>query len=762
MLYVGFEKSYDRFNTNADEIYRVVTDLRTSTGITYENAPAALGPALKEAFPEVKASTRIFLDDYIVQKDDQNYGTTQLAYADTSIFSIFSFPLIKGNPKTVFNAPFDMVISKTAAKKYFGTIDCVGKALILNGNQQATITGVMQDIPTNSHFRTEMILSISSLIGNEANSSWVRNWNRYGFYTYVLLDKNTDVAQLSYKLPEFIKKHSDQSTMRQTLILERLKDVYFKGKPRGGKGGSTVTGNYRNVYIFSLVAVFVLFIASFNFINLSTAFSLYRTKEIGVRKVLGASRKQLIYQLLSDAVLLSIASFIIAILLCILLIPVFNQLSGKTVTTSVFYKPYYIGILFFVTLLIGLFSGIYPALFLSSFQPANTIKGVLSKRPSGGLLRRSLVITQFSISIILIVATAVVYRQVYYMKNHELGFKKDHMLVVDFQYNERILNNYESVKNQLTEIAGIQSVSFASYIPGKPNRKFPTQIQNANGEMETFQSDAYFIDTDFLNQYQVKLIAGRAFSKMFPTDSRQAMIVNESTVKKLGYGSPKDVIGKRFVQATHKGEGVIIGVVRDFHYHSFHDPIQPLTMRISPGFFTFLTLQMSSPNVKATIAKLEQKWSTLAPGLPLSYFFVDETYDAQYKSEERFGGLFFCFTGFAIIISCLGLFGLSALRMVQSTKEIGIRKVLGASFSSLFALLSKEFVLLVFIALIIASPLAWWIMNNWLQDFAYRITISWWIFLLAGSLAIFIALMSVSFQAIKAAIANPVASLRTE
>lgn len=590
----------------------------------------------------------------------------------------------------------------------------------------------------------------------------MRNWNRYGFYTYLLLPERYDPASLNAKLPAFIRRHNKQNTIKQSVSLEPLGEVYMKGKPRGGKGGSTATGNITNVYIFSVVAVFVLVIACFNFINLSTAFSLFRTKEIGVRKVLGASRRQLIFQFLTDAFLLCIIAFVLAIIWSVLLLPVFNQLAGKTVTISIFQQPIYLVVLFLVTLFIGLLSGIYPAFFISSFQPVSSLKGNASGSRAGGRLRQVLVVSQFSISIILIVATLIVYKQLYFMKNQELGFNKNHKLVIDFQYDQRILNHADAVKNQLTSIPGITSASLSSYIPGKPNRKFSTQIENAKGGKEEFLWDAYFIDQDFLKQYQIRLISGRGFSKAFPADVKSAMLVNEAAVKKLGYSSPHDVIGKRFSQDTKGAEGTIIGVIKNFHYRTYQEEIQPLTLRISPGFFTFLSLDISPKNLPGTISLLEKKWAELAPGLPMSYFFADETYDAQYKAEERFGRLFFCFTGLAILISCLGLLGLSAFSTIQRTKEIGIRKVLGASVGGIVTLLTKDFLKLILLALLIAAPISWLMMHNWLQNFAYRVDIELWMFAIAGLLALFIAIFTISFQAVKAAVVNPVESLRRE
>ncbi len=759
LLYVHFELSYDNYNQKGDRIYRLVTDLKTSAGTNYESASAPMAPAIQASFPEVQAATRIFLDYLIVQKDQNNFGEEAIAYADSSLFSVFTLPLVKGNASTVFNTPFNIVLSETAAKKYFGKEDPVGKTLLIDGKNSATVTGVMKDIPYNSHLRVDILVSMSTLLKEYAPGMNTK-WNKFGFYTYILLPENYSPSKLAAKLPEFVKQNMDESQVKYSLSLEPLKDVYLKGKSRGSRTGSSISGNINNVYIFSLIAIFVLFIACFNFINLTTAFSLQRAKEIGVRKVMGASKKQLIFQFLIDAVFLCLIAFAIAIFLSVLLLPLFNQLSGKIISTTIFKHVNYIGLLLFIAVSIGFLSGIYPAFFLSDFQPISSLKGKFILGSKGITLRKTLVIAQFSISIILIVATIVVYTQLHFMQNHELGFKKDHQLVIDFHFDNRIIDHDETVKQQLMSLPGISMASMSSAIPGRYNHTFPTEIEDPNKGMLELRSNSYFVDYDFLDQYQIKLIAGRSFSKGITSDLRNSMIINEAALKSLGYNDPNAAIGKHFVQRGNTG--TIIGVIKDFHFHSFTEEVHPLTLMVSPGFFTFLTLNISSQNLQATVNSLENKWKELVPGMPMIYFFSDDAYNAQYKAEARFGKLFMCFAIIAIVISCLGLLGLSAFSTAKRTKEIGIRKVLGSSVSGIVTLLNKDFLMPVLVAFIISIPIAWFGMNKWLQEFAYRINISWWIFALAGMSALIIALVTISFQAIKAAVANPVESLRSE
>jgi len=757
-LYVNFETSYDAFNIEADRIYRLSADVVTPAGINYETSSGPMAGAIENAFPEVKTATRIFLDYYIIQKDENNFGEETLAYADSSVFNVFSFPLVRGTVSSVFNAPYTMVLSESAAHKYFGTTDCLGKVLTLDGKIPATVTGVMKDIPENSHFRTDIFLSMSSLI--QPQSNWMKSWSRFGFSTYLLLNKNTNANQLEAKLPSFVKDHPLDNNLKYSLSLEPLSTLYLHGKTRGNKAGTTATGNYKNIYIFSIVALFVLFIACFNFINLTTAFSLKRAREIGVRKVMGASKLQLKFQFLTDALFLSLISFLIAVLLCNLLSPFFNQLTGKPIVTNIFYNIKYLFFFLLIAMATGLLSGIYPAFFLSRFQPITNLKGRFIKSSKGSFLRRALVVSQFAVSIILIVATIVIYRQLHFISNEQLGFKKEHNLVIDYHYDKRITDHTDAVEDELNSIPGIDFTSISSSVPGRPNTKYPTTIEGVNGQQQELQVDTYFTEFNFIKQYGLQIIAGRGFSKDMPGDIRTAMIINEAAVRKLGFRDPQQAIGKRFLQRGNTG--TIIGVVKDFHFHSLHEEIRPLSMLVSPGFYTFITLTVSGNDIQSTINNVERKWSSIAPGLPLIYSFADETFNAQYIAEDRFGKLFICFATLAILISCLGLVGLTSFNTIQRTKEIGVRKVLGASSKSIINLLTKEFVLLIFIAFIIAAPIAWISMNYWLHDFPYRIKINFWYLIVAGVASMLIALVTISFQTIKAAMSNPVENLRTE
>ncbi len=755
LLYVAFELSYDTQNEKADRIYRLVTNVETATGTEHKSTVGAMAPALQAAFSEIEKSTRVFLDYLVFQKDQDDAREEKIAYADSSLFSVFTFPLVSGNPATALNAPNNVILSETAARRYFGTENPLGKTLLVNGNDIATVTGVMRDMPHNAHFRTDILVSLATL-----GSGWQTNWKRFFFYTYLLLPENANTVALSRKMTDFIKQHIDQSQAKYSLSLEPLTEVYLHGKARGSRSGSSASGSMSNVYIFSLVAAFVLFIAAFNFINLTTAFATKRRKEVGVRKYLGGGRRQLVGQFLMDALLITLISFGLAVVVCVLLLPFFNDLAGKVISPGILQSGKYLLWLFGITLAIGLSSGVYPAFFLSGFHPVASLKGTAPAGFRGGSLRRVLVVAQFAISSILIISTIVVYTQLGHMRNHELGFAKDHKLVVDFQFNGGVIDRSDVFKQAIARLPGVENVSLSSGIPGRANHTFPTQIENQDRELQTIESNAYFVDTDFLQQYQIEVVAGRVLSSRLSSDSTEAMLINETAARALGFARPQDAVGKRFEQLKRSGR--IVGVIKDFHFQSLQEAVQPLTLRILPGFFTFMSFDISPKNTPETVAALKAEWQKLAPDVPFVYFFADEAYNAQYAAEEQFGKLFVYLALVAIFISCLGLFGLATFTAEQRTKEIGVRKVLGASVASIVTLLSKDFLKLVLIAVVIATPLAWYAMNEWLQDFAYKIDISWWVFALAGVLAVGVALLTVSFQSVKAALMNPVESLRSE
>jgi putative ABC transport system permease protein len=586
----------------------------------------------------------------------------------------------------------------------------------------------------------------------------LEQWGNFGNFIYFLLQKGTNTAQLQAKFPAFLKRHISETDRKNgqdyALFIEPMKDVYMDPREWGAPGG-----NMSNVYIFSVIALFILLIAAINFINLTTARATERAKEVGIRKVVGALRNQLTMQFLGESIIICFISFVVSAGLVSLFLPLFNRLAGKEVCSDIFSHGYII-ILFFISLIIGLAAGTYPALALSNFKPIVVLKGRFSSSVKGTLLRKGLVVFQFTISIILIVGTLIVYTQLNYMRNQPLGFEKNQLLTLNFSGDDNVHKSFESIKSQFRDIPTVLSATVSSGVPGVGNPNAHSEIENSEGTMQPTNINMYDVDYDFVSTYGIKLVAGRAFSTSFATDSTKAIIINEAAAKSLGYRSPQQAIGKKFSQWGREGQ--IIGVMRDFHYRSLAQNVEPLNFRINPSNSWVFTLKVSAQNIPATITAIQNKWKVLIPQRPFDYSFVDEAFNKQYATEDRFGKLFLNFAILAIFISCLGLLGLASYSTLQRTREIGIRKVMGASIFGIVNMLSREFLLLVIIAAVIAFPLAWFGMNKWLQDFAYRINISWWIFAVAAMLAFFIAITTVSFQAIKAALANPVKSLRSE
>jgi putative ABC transport system permease protein len=756
-LYVRFEMSYDNMHSKSPDIYRIICDIKTPTETLKPNGPSwAVGPHLmKGDFPQVVSSARITGDEILVRKGNVKFQEKNSIWADSTFFDIFDFKLVRGNRHTALNEILDVVFSESAAKKYFGKTDPLGQTVLLTGDGlTAKVTGIMQDIPENSTIKADMIVSMNT-ITRKFNPELDNQWGNYGNNTFVLLKPGASPELFAKQLPAFLEKMNGTEmkklNMYPTLMLEKLKDVYLRSTRDDAK-----TGNIKNVYIFSIVAVFILLIACFNFINLTTARSAERAKEVGIRKVVGAGRQQLTWQYLGESVIVCLIAFFISIGAAALLLPSFNTLAGKTISAGIFEHWGMIGALFIASIGIGLLAGIYPALVLSSFKPVSVLKGRFSTGTKGILLRKVLVVSQFTISIALIISVLVVYLQLNFMRGQDLGFSKDQMMILD-TYGDPAK---EAFMQTVGALPNVKSVTMSSSVPGGGNPGAYSQIQNVKGEMQIANLDLYFVDWDYIKQFNIKMAAGRAFSRDFQTDTTQAMILNESAAKQFGYRTPQDAVGRNFDQWGRKGK--IIGIMKDFHFKSLQDEIKPLSMRIEPKGCNLVSVKISANNLPATISVIEKKWNTLMPSRPFSYFFLDEFFDKQYRAEQRFGQLFLNFAILAIIISCLGLLGLASYSTMQRTREIGIRKVLGATVPNIVNLLSRDFLKLVAVAVVIASPVAWIVMHRWLQDFAYRIPIFWWVFVVAAITAALIALITVSFQAIKAAVSNPVVSLRSE
>jgi putative ABC transport system permease protein len=720
---------------------------------------APIGIAAARAFPEIEAVVREQFQSMLVRHGAAAFQEDHTAYVDSTFFSVFDFPLLRGDRRTALSAPSSVVLSESTAKKYFGESDPIGQTLLIRDEGiAAKVTGIMKDMPENTELKADMLLSNSATLFFDPEED--KHWGNISLYTYVLLRPGEDARALEKKFPAFVEEQDGVEEKRMqmwfTLSLQPLREVYLYSGNDGNAGGP-VGGNPTNVFVFSMVGIFVLLIAGINFVNLTTARSTERAREVGIRKVAGAWRGQLITEFLSESVLQAMIAFILAILFCWLSIPLLNELAGKPVSTGLLQHGADLPIFFGLAVGIGLLAGIYPALVLSAFRPVVVLSGRFATGARGSLLRKSLVVFQFIISIGFIAATFIMQAQLNYLRNHPLGFDNQQMLVLNTYGDEHKL----TLKTEIGRLPGVLSTALSSSTPGSGSLLYAlSHLENKKGVMQTGNLNIYLVDFDYMPQYKLSLVAGRNFSPAFATDSTGAMIINEIAAKNLGYINPKEAIGRRF--NSFGREGTIIGVMKDFNYNSLHDAISPLAMLINPTDAGLLSVHVNTIELPSTIAAIEKVWKKIAPYRAFSYYFEDEQFNRQYQDEERFARLFVDFSVLVSLISSLGLLGLASYSTLQRTREIGIRKVHGASVSGIVRLLSGEFLQLVMLAFVIAVPLCWFFMHRWLADYYYRIAFPWWLLALTGGLALLIALLTISVQAIKAALANPIESLKSE
>jgi len=762
-MHISDELSYDKFHQKAKQIYRVTYEINLSGNTTHTaQTPAPLGPAMIRDYPEVENATRIFiLRDIMVSWKNKSFFENVL-FGDENIFDIFTFPLLKGNPETALIAPNSIVLTETMAEKYFGSEDPLNKILTVNENQDFKVIGVLKDISRNSHFHFDFLVPFAAGFQNKRMMEY---WGNIFYYNYLLLEKGASPVELEKKFPDFAMKYIggnfkdffkdklDQVPSMYKFHLQPLTKIHLHSHLEG-EIETNSNGTY--IYIFSAIAFFILLIACINFMNLSTAHSSMRAKEIGMRKVIGARRGELIKQFLGESLFLSFLSLILAIGLVKFSLPFFNSISGRELSLGLVWHWTFLATLIGTFLFVGILAGSYPAFLLSSFIPVEVLKGKKGSKISVPFIRTGLVILQFTISIILIVGTITIHNQMMFVRNKNLGFVKEHLITVTDQ-NRQITSKYEAFKNELLKDPDILAVSGSSGLPAGIFGKATIVPENAPS-YESVLMPIISIDYDFIETYGIALAAGRFFSKEFSTDLRGAYVINEAAVEKFGWGSP---LGKT-LKDTGGIKGTVIGIVKNFHFNSLHHNIEPLALFIDPKAFRFYTIRIRSQNIPHTIAHLEKTWKKFVPSCPFEYTFLDAQIDRFYRSEQRLSKTFLYFSVLAIFIACLGLFGLTSFTTKQRTKEIAIRKVIGASTPSLVNLVSREFAKWIIVANILAWPISYFAMNKWLQNFAYRTSISFWIFLLAGILSLGIALLTVSYQSIKVAVSNPVDSLRYE
>lgn len=781
LQYVNFELSYDQFNEKAKDIYRVYNDryqngkLMQHGTITY----SAVGKAMQDDFPEIVNHVRVVpVGGMIITYNDKKLEETESIAAENSLFTIFNFPLLAGDINTALNEPNSIVITTKLAERIFDYkgkdySSLIGKTVVISRDSMPyKITGICKNIPENSHLHFNIAVSYSTLYRTWGWKEAEYDFGDSDFWHYIQLKKGADYKALEAKLPAFSQRHfqgnkisgSDEKFFLQPLAKAHL---YSDFEYEIGRTASATV-----VWGLLIIALFIICIAWVNYINLSTARAADRAKEVGVRKVAGASKGQLIRQFLGESLFINIISLLIAVIMVLVLQSSFNQLTGFNLSMSNLFSKglngYAVGIGLITLIIAGvLISGFYPAFVLSSFKPILVLKGKFSSSKRGIVLRKALVIGQFTITVALIIGSFVVYNQMKYVNSQSLGMNIDQVLIIKgpslTNGDSTFSSTQESFKEEIKRIANVKAVTTTDRPIGNEMARVFDVRRTDRDVNAKFTTRRFGVGHEFLEAYGIQMAAGRGFLYSDYGRDRQKIqniVVNESAVKLLGFTSNEDAVGKTLKVYDRKMD--IVGVAKDFHQKSLHYAIEPLIMHPDAGPYSPISIRVNPTNITATVAAIKTKYDAFFPGNLFDYYFLDERFNDQYKNDQLFGKVFSIFAGFAIFVACLGLLGLSLFATIQRTKEIGVRKVLGASVSNIVMLISKDFILLVIVALVVASPIAWFIMNRWLQDFVYRIHISWWVFLLAGALAVFIALATISFQAIKAAVANPVKSLRTE
>ncbi|MBT1690426.1 ABC transporter permease [Dawidia soli] len=769
LQYVKYERSYDTFHSRANDIYRIQYNQWQNGKLRFECAAAvpAVGPALKNNFPEVKSFTRLFPVSGVMTYDSPERG--QIAFqeekmqiADSSVFAIFDFTLVQGDPVHSLEGPNKVVMSQRAAKKYFATEDPLGKILRMDGQEKYEVTGIFKDVPENSHIKFDFLLSYQTLDNRSHNNSQT-NWGWYDFNTYVLLEPGTDVPALQAKWNNYLEHERGEGwkkdNVKQEFLLKPLLGIHLYANLLQ-ESEPDERGNGDSVYALTFIALFILVIAWINYINLATARSLDRANEVGVRKVMGAQKQQLIYQFLAESFMLNLVATVVALAAVRAVWPFFSELSGRNIPMA------FMGESDFWFLVIGLFtlgtvlSGFYPAIILSSFKPVAVLKGKIARVTHGNMLRKSLVVFQFAASVVLISVSIVVYQQLSYMRQQDLGVDIHRTLVfrapsvTDSLHEQRTA----SFKTEALRVPGVTSMSGATSIPGDEIFWANSIRRLTGGSGSSISGYTVGIDHDYIPAFGLKLAAGRNFDREF-TGDKKSIILNQAMTEALDFESPAAAIGQSVIQGD---TFQIVGVLEDFHQMSLKEAVTPLVFRFTPEYARFYAFKVDEANYRNVLAALEKPWKEIFPGNPLEYFFLDEYFNRQYESDRLFSQTFTLFTALAIFIACLGLFGLASFMTLQRTKEIGVRKVLGSSVADVVILLSRGFVQLVLIANLLAWPLAWYIMDQWLAGFPYHISINPLLFVAAGGAVVLIAFLSVSLQTIRAARANPAKTLKYE
>ncbi|MBK7873099.1 MAG: ABC transporter permease [Saprospiraceae bacterium] len=744
-LFVQDELSFENFHTKSERLYRI------STPISARTAPL-LAPTLKQDIPEVESAVRLMRYFGTIRSENQLFNEDKLFFAEADFLNMFSLDFESDLAAPTLETPNAILISESTAKKYFGQEYALGKTLFLD-TMPLNVAGVFKDFPSNTHLAIDMIASFKTLDQSGRNFD---TWNNNIYYTYALLKENTSPERFQQQVNTLVKNHIHVLPNRSdyALVAQNIKDIHLNSNK---DMELTANGSMKHIYIFGSIALIVLFVAGINYVNLATARAAQRAKEVGVRKSVGADIRQLTSQFLSESVLLSLLSLLIAGILVEVSLPVLNQLSGKTISSLILIQPLTLVLILSFALLIGLLAGIYPAFVLSSFRPYEVLKGKIKTNWNEFLIRRGLVVLQFSLSMLLIVGAGTVYQQLNYMKDRPLGFDREQILVLPFNWNGTVQNKYEILKEQFLQNSNILSVTASGDIPG---RMATTMGYWAEGmpEDESRGIQALYVHDDFVQTYGIEIIAGRAFDKNIASDAMEGFLLNEQAVAMLGW-TPEEAIGKRF--AVEK-EGQIIGVVKDFHYNSLHQSVAPLFLSIRPDWCGYLSLRLHTENAAQTIASIEQIWKEMIPEVPLEHYFLDEDFNNQYLAENRLSKIVLIFSTLAIFIAAIGLFGLATFTIERRNKEIAVRKVLGANVGNILSMLSKDFGKPILISILLAVPATLWVVNQWLNNFAYHIKLPVALFFIGGLTICTVAALSIGFQSLRATRVNPVKWLRNE
>jgi putative ABC transport system permease protein len=762
LMYILDELSYDRYHRNAANIYRVVSNIKEpDNAFTWAVVQIPLADELRDTYPEVKNVVRFLgTDRTLYKKGDKQFYEEKFYRADSTVFDMFTYEFLAGDRNSALDEPYSMVITEKIAKKYFTSVPLAMDQILVDGNNhEYKITGVLKDIPLNSHFRFDALMAKNSDPGNRNEG----HWGNFGVFTYIELPDNYDLSKMYSSLDKILKEKVDpifeKFGIKIKYELQKITDIHLYSKIQDE---SEARGDISYIYIFSAVGVFMLVIACINYMNLATARSANRSKEVGVRKVMGSQRKQLIIQFITESMVIALLSLVLSLVLIFTLLPLFNTLANKELPYGYMLQAPVLLSLVTIALFIGVVGGSYPAFYLSAFNPVNVLKGKLAAKGGSVLFRKILVVKQFAISIFMLISTLIVYDQLQYIRNKDLGFDKSRVLRIELS-EDKVRQQAHVLEEKLKQVAGVAAVGLAYATPGRGIGKSVLQVEDKEGKLVDRGVDLYGADYDFIKTLGMTIVTGRDFSRDVASDTTYAVLVNEAMVKRMGWDDP---IGRKFVfgiEDPNQVEKRVVGVVKDYHQSSLYDVIEPLLIFLGK-YHNYVFVRTEKGTVKESISSIEKVWKEMFPGDSFEYIFLDQDFNSQYKADEKRSQIFTTFSGLTVFIACLGLLGLSAFTTEQRTKEIGVRKVIGASIKSLVMLVSKEFFLWVGIGTLIAFPLAWYFTENWLQNFAYRIELQheWPTFLAAALLAFVITLITVGFHVVRAASANPVKALRDD